>query len=74
MNRVQAARHYLDRHGAEPAVSEPIERPAATRGEMSRIGRQKREIQARLHELEAAAGEAERLRQALEALRAIEPD
>lgn len=76
-NRVQAARHYLDHYAS--AASEPTAPPGGKRskpraGETSLIRRQKREIQARLDELEAAAVEAEHLRQALDALRAIEPD
>lgn len=79
-NRVQAVRHYLDRHGTPQPHDDP--RPSSSKpahlledpGQPSLIQRQMREIEARLDELAAATMEAERLRDALTALRAIEPE
>jgi DNA-binding CsgD family transcriptional regulator len=61
LNRVQAARHYLDHY-------------TAPGGRGSLIERQLQEIQARLDQLAPATREAERLQHALDALRAVQPD
>jgi DNA-binding CsgD family transcriptional regulator len=69
-NRVQAARHYLQRytidHGAPSSGS--------TSARDSLIQEQVREIQARLDQLAPAATEVARLQHALDALRALEGD
>jgi len=67
-NRVQAARHYLDKY----ASTTPIKSAPASGDATSLIERQIEEIQARLDQLADAAAEAERLKAALEALRSIE--
>ena len=66
-NRVQAARYYLHTY-TRSRTSDPAEP-----GEVSVVQQRMREIQARLDELAPATIEAERLRHALDALRAIEP-
>jgi DNA-binding CsgD family transcriptional regulator len=68
-NRVQAARHYLDNYIVGPANGVPLpDRP----GNYSLIEQQMSDIQARLDQLTPAATEVERLRRALDALRALE--
>ncbi len=76
-NRIQATRHYLDHYTSDPG--RPLPRPASMdrplrAGEPSPlIQRQIQELEARLVELAPATSEAERLKHALAALRAIEP-
>jgi DNA-binding CsgD family transcriptional regulator len=65
-NRVQAARHYLDRYVVGHAAGVPVSHPA---GDASLIEQQMSEIQARLDQLTPAA--SERLQRALDALRAL---
>lgn len=80
INRVQAARHYLDHYTVPASASDPapplsvapvgVPGPA---GDASLIARQINQIQTRLEQLAPATTEADRLHHALDALRAIEP-
>ena len=75
--RVQAARYYLDHYSSDRVeLSSPMMSDrSGWVGEPSRlIQRQIRELEARLEQLAPAASEAERLQQAVSALRAIEPN
>ena len=74
--RVQAARYYLDHYSSDRGELLPstMSDRCGPGGEPSPlIQRQIRELEARLEQLAPAASEAERLQQALNALRAIEP-
>jgi DNA-binding CsgD family transcriptional regulator len=65
-NRVQAARHYLDRYASSAPPRSPTEPSDGL------IAQQMQQIQARLDHVAPAAAEARRLQDALDALRAID--
>lgn len=73
-NRVQAARHYLEVYGAPSGAPAPVAVERRDGRTTSLIAHQMREIKARLDALAPATTEAERLRDALKALRDIERD
>jgi hypothetical protein len=77
-NRVQAARYYLHHYtaplpGGKPAPPPSVTAPGFAQDDgRSLIGHQIREIEARLEQLAPAATEAQRLKDAVEALRQID--
>lgn len=70
-NRVQAARYYLD-HYRYSLTSDVQGGPPTVAGRRPLLDRQIRELEARLDELAPATREAQRLQEALSALRAID--
>jgi DNA-binding CsgD family transcriptional regulator len=69
-NRVQAARHYLQRYTIDHGAPRARSKSARDR---SLVQQQMREIQERLDQLAPAATEVELLQRALDALRALDP-